>query len=314
VDTSAAIATEGLTKRFGKVEAVVDLTLEVDRGEVFGFLGPNGAGKSTTLRLLLGLIRPSAGRAWIMGNDIGSVAARRHLAYVPGDVSLWPRLTGAECLELFADLHGYTDRSLRDELIHRFELDTSVRGRAYSKGNRQKVALVAAFATRADVLLLDEPTTGLDPLMEREFRECVGEAARRGATVFLSSHILGEVEDLCSRVGIIRSGRLVEVAGIDDLRKLRNAEIDVDFDGPPPDLRGVTGITAVEPTPTGLRLHFQGNPGPLLLALVAAKVTNIRSREASLEDIFLTYYGDDDHRRDGDEDDPSSASGADGER
>lgn len=291
-----AVRTEGLTKRFGPVVAVDDLTLTVPRGEVFGFLGPNGAGKSTTLRLLLGLVRPTAGRAEVLGIDIADVRrAHRHLAYVPGDVSLWPKLTGAECLELLGNLHGGTDRARRDALVERFQLDPSKRARTYSKGNRQKVALVAAFATDAELLLLDEPTSGLDPLMEREFRACVGEAVAQGRTVFLSSHILGEVEALCRRVGILRSGRLVEVAHIDQLREMHGAELDVDLaDGADaaPALASVDGVAEVTATPTGVRIRLAGPPGPVLAALAERPVTGLRSRETSLEEIFLTYYGD----------------------
>ena len=288
-----AIRTEGLTKRFGPVVAVDDLTLEVPRGEVFGFLGPNGAGKSTTLRLLLGLVRPSAGRAEVLGVDVADVRrAHRHLAYVPGDVALWPKLTGEECLELLGNLHGRVDRAARASLVERFELDPSRRARTYSKGNRQKVALVAAFATRAELLLLDEPTSGLDPLMEREFRRCVREATERGQTVLLSSHILSEVEALCRRVGILRQGRLVEVADIDQLRDMHATELEVDVEGDVSHLADVDGVTGCTPTPTGVRLRVGGPPGPLLGALAALPVTGLRSRETTLEEIFLTYYGE----------------------
>lgn len=293
----AAIRTEGLTKRFGAVTALDDLSLEVASGEVFGFLGPNGAGKSTTLRILLGLIAPTAGSASIMGTDVRSVeVAHRHLAYVPGDVSLWPKLTGRECLELLGNLHGRVDHAYRDELVARFDLDASRRARTYSKGNRQKVALVAAFSTRADVLLLDEPTSGLDPLMEKEFRRCVAEAAARGQTVFLSSHILAEAEELCQRVGILRDGRLVEVASIERLRSLHRRTLEVDVEGDagalPARLGPVEGVAGVEPTPTGVRIDLAGPPAPLLAALGSLPVTALRSREPSLEEIFLTYYGD----------------------
>ena len=234
---------EGLTKRFGDVVALNDLTLDVADGEVFGFLGPNGAGKSTTLRLLLGLIKPTAGRAEIKGIDVARTTdVHGHLAYVPGDVSLWPRLTGEECLELFARLQGGVDETYRGELVDRFELDLSKRARAYSKGNRQKVALVAAFSRRPDVLLLDEPTSGLDPLMEQQFRRCVHEASERGQTIFLSSHILSEVEELCARVGILRAGNLVEVSSVDALRQMHTTELEIDFDGEPPDLASVDGV------------------------------------------------------------------------
>jgi ABC-2 type transport system ATP-binding protein len=288
-----AIECDGLTKRFGKLTALDGLTLDVPQGQVFGFLGPNGAGKSTTLRLLLGLIRPSAGRARVLGIDVADrTAAHRRLSYVPGDVSLWPKLTGAECLDLFGRLHGGVDDDYRAELVARFELDLDQRSRTYSKGNRQKVALIAAFATRADVLLLDEPTSGLDPLMEQQFQRCVWEATERGQTILLSSHILSEVEDLCTRVGILRRGKLVEVSEIEQLRAMHSTELEVDFAGPVPDLSGVEGVVGVEPTPEGLRLRLSGPPRPVLAALAATDVIAVRTREASLEEIFLTYYGD----------------------
>jgi len=293
MDDAPAIRIEGLSKHFGDVVALDDLTLTIDHGEVFGLLGPNGAGKSTLLRLLLGFLRPTAGHAWLNGVDVADVhEAHRGVAYVPGDVSLWPKLTGAECLDLLGNLHGAVDAPTRDALIERFALDPSKRARTYSKGNRQKVALIAAFATRADVLLLDEPTSGLDPLMEQEFRHCVEQVRDQGHTVLLSSHILAEVEQLCARVGILRQGRLVEVSGIDRLRDLHAGELEVDIDGPPPDLSSVAGVEGVERTPTGLRLQITGPPGPVLAALAEVDVTGLRSREASLEEIFLTYYGD----------------------
>ncbi|MGH9277727.1 MAG: ATP-binding cassette domain-containing protein [Acidimicrobiales bacterium] len=293
MNAAAAIRTEGLTKRYGSITALDGLTLQVEVGEVFGFLGPNGAGKSTTLRLLLGLIRATAGQAWILGEDVRDVqAVHPHLAYVPGDVNLWPKLTGAECLEVLARFHGAVDVAYRDELVERFELDTAKRARTYSKGNRQKVSVVAAFATRAEVLLLDEPTSGLDPLMEAKFRLTVQEASVRGQTVFLSSHILSEVQRLCARVGILRKGQLVEVAPIERLRQLRRTVLDIDFDGRPPDLGRVPGVLSAEPTPGGLKVTLSGPPGPLLKALAKAKVMNLRSEEASLEEIFLGYYDD----------------------
>ena len=262
---------------------------------MFGFLGPNGAGKSTTLRLLLGLIRPTSGTARILGIDVADrKAAHRRLAYVPGDVSLWPKLTGAECLELFARLHGEVDGAYRAELVDRFRLDGDRRSRTYSKGNRQKVALIAAFATRAEVLLLDEPTAGLDPLMEQQFQRCVREATERGQTIFLSSHILDEVEDLCTRVGILREGRLVEVSEIEQLRALHSTELEVDVSGPRPDLSDVEGVVSVEATAEGVRLKLSGSPRPVLAALADVDVVAVRTREASLEEIFLTYYGEPD--------------------
>jgi ABC-2 type transport system ATP-binding protein len=287
-----AIRTSGLTKSFGPVVALTGLDLEVAGGEVFGFLGPNGAGKSTTIRLLLGLARPTAGTAEVMGVPVGDVLrSHRHLAHVPGDVALWPQLTGAEILALLGNLSDSVDAGYRDELIERFELDVGMRARAYSKGNRQKVALVAAFMTRADVLLLDEPTSGLDPLKREVFEEVVREAAARGQTVFLSSHVLDEVEDVCSRVGILRAGRLVEVATLDELRRSRAAVYDVGVDGPLPDLAAVPGVVGVAAVDGGVRVRVAGAPGPLLGALAGAGVTSLRSRDSSLEEVFLSYYG-----------------------
>ena len=289
-----AIDCVGLSKRFGTVTALDQLTLQVRAGEVFGFLGPNGAGKSTTLRLLLGLIRPTAGQAKVLGVDVADVRAVHHnLAYVPGDVSLWPRLTGAECLEFFSRLHPGVDLAYRGELVERFQLDVGKRASTYSKGNRQKVAIVAAFATRAAVLLLDEPTSGLDPLKEREFQRCVHEATARGQTVFLSSHILSEVQQLCARVGIFRDGVLVEVATVEKLRALHKVELELDFPGPAPDLSAVAGVSQVTPIPTGLRVELSGSPASVMRTAADAGVVAIRSREASLEEIFLTYYGGD---------------------
>lgn len=290
-NSEAVIHTEGLTKRFGHFTALDRLNLDVFRGEVFGFLGPNGAGKSTTLRLLLGLIRPTGGTARIFDMDVDHVKrVHERIAYVPGDVALWPRFTGAQCLALFGGLHGAVDTAKRDELVERFQLDTSKRARAYSKGNRQKVALVAAFSARADLILLDEPTSGLDPLMEAEFVAAVRDVAAEGRTVFLSSHILSEVETLSERVGILREGKLVEVADVGKLRAMHGTELDIDLDGPPPGLDGVAGVSRVEQIPGGIRVQVSGEPGPLLHALAPARVTGLRSREASLEEIFLGYY------------------------
>ena len=228
--SNLAVRIDGLTKRFGHIVAVDELSLAVSPGEIFGFLGPNGAGKSTTIRLLLGLIRPTSGGAQIFGIDAGDVArAHRYVAYVPADVALWPTLTGAEILELLRNVGPSVDVGYRAELVARFQLDLDRPGKDYSTGNRQKVALVAAFATRAPLLVLDEPTSGLDPLMEREFRRCVTEARGHGQTVFLSSHQLAEVEAVCDRVAILRSGRLVEVDTIADLRQLRRTLVEVSF-------------------------------------------------------------------------------------
>jgi ABC-2 type transport system ATP-binding protein len=289
-----ALHTINLTKRYGRLTAVDDLSLEAGAGEVFGFLGPNGAGKSTTIRMMLGQARPTAGRATVFGVNATDVArAHRSLAYVPADVALWPRLTGAEILHLQASTGPGTDLAYRDELVERFALDTGKPARTYSTGNRQKVALVAAFSTRAPLLVLDEPTSGLDPLMEREFRHAVVRARERGQSVFLSSHQLAEVEAVCDRVAILRAGRLIEVASIDQLRNLHRAEVTVSYTGTPPELETVTGIGTVEQVEVGrLRFALTGSPAPALRALAAAEVTALVIREPNLEEIFLDYYGD----------------------
>jgi ABC-2 type transport system ATP-binding protein len=297
MDAVPALRAEGLTKRFSTTLAVDELTLTVPPGEVFGFLGPNGAGKSTTIKLLLGLLRPTSGAAWVFGDPVGEVeAAHRHLAYVPADVALWPAFSGEECLDLMAGIGPGTDLAYRAELVERFGLDVGKRARAYSTGNRQKVALVAAFATRAPLLVLDEPTSGLDPLMEREFRRCIGEAAERGQTVFLSSHQLAEVEAVCERVGILRSGKLVEVAGMADLRRLRRSEVVVDLARPAPELDRLADLPGVadlrRTSDLRLTMSLTGPPGPVLRALGDADVLRLDVREPSLEEIFLDYYGE----------------------
>lgn len=288
-----ALVADHLTKRFGPLRAVDDLSFSVTPGEVFGFLGPNGAGKSTTIRMLLGLIRPSCGRATVFGCDAGDVRrAHRHLAYVPADVALWPTLTGAEALELLGSIGPGVDVGYRAELVRRFDLDLDRPGKAYSTGNRQKVALVAAFATRAPLLVLDEPTSGLDPLMEHEFRRCVGEARDRGQTVFLSSHQLAEVEAVCDRVGILRGGRLVEIDTIADLRRLRRTVVDLSYRGSAPRLEDVPGVNdVVRMAGDRLRFSLSGDPGAALRVLAAADIRTIAMREPTLEEIFLDYYG-----------------------
>lgn len=288
-----ALRTVDLSKRYGRVTALDRLDLEVPVGEVLGLLGPNGAGKSTAVRLLLGLVRPTAGRAWIFDRAAGDVeAAHRLLAHVPADVALWPQMTGAECLDLLDHIGPGTDRTYRDELVARFELDVDRPARTYSTGNRQKVALVAAFATRAPLLLLDEPTSGLDPLMEQVFRAVVREARENGQTVLLSSHQLAEVEALCDRVAVLRSGRLVEVARMADLRRLHRSEVEVSFAGVVPALEAVPGVNGLEALGEGrVRFLLSGPPAAAMATLAAADVTTLRITEPSLEDVFLTYYG-----------------------
>jgi ABC-2 type transport system ATP-binding protein len=289
----SAIRTEQLTKRYGATLALDALDLAVAPGEVYGYLGPNGSGKTTTIRLLLGLHRATAGRAELFGIDAwrDPVEAHRHVAYVAGEPYLWPGLTGAETLEFLARVRGGTDTAYRDVLVERFQLDTKKKVRALSKGNRQKVQLIAAFASRADLLILDEPTSGLDPLMEVAFRETVREAKERGQTVFLSSHILSEVEALCDRVGILRAGRLVEEGTLAELRHLSSQTLEVTFDGAPPELPPLPGVRVASAGANALRLEVAGGVGPLLAELARRPVVTLASREPSLEEIFLHHYG-----------------------
>ncbi len=288
-----AVRTEALTKRFGPVEALVNLDLEVAPGEVVGYLGPNGAGKTTTIRLLLGLLRPSSGRAEVFGADCHAdvVVAHRRLAYVAGEASLWPALTGEETLHLLGRVHGRVDAAYRDDLIERFALDPSKKVRTYSKGNRQKVILIAALMSRADLLLLDEPTAGLDPLMGQAFRQCVQEARDRGQAVFLSSHILSEVEALCDRVAILRAGRLVEIGTMAQLRHLSAVTVEATFEDSVPDVSRVGGVTAVHVDGRVLRCQVRGSVEPLLKVLAVSGVHQLLSHEPSLEELFLAHYG-----------------------
>src|SRR5215204_3078838 len=231
--TDTAIGADHLSKSFGSTEALIDLELEVPIGEVLGYLGPNGAGKTTTIRLLLGLIRATRGHAEIfrIACQDDPVRAHRRVAYVPGEATLWPSLTGAETLHLLGRVQGTVDTAYRDLLLERFEFDPSKKVRTYSKGNRQKLILIAGLMSRADLLLLDEPTSGLDPLMERAFRECIAEVRERGQTVFLSSHIMSEVEALCDRIAILRAGRLVEAGTLAQMRHLSALQVEAEFDG-----------------------------------------------------------------------------------
>jgi len=287
-----AIQAEGLTKRYGETLALDALDLSIEPGEVYGYLGPNGAGKTTTIRLLLGIHRPTRGRAELFGIDAWAdpVEAHRRVAYVSGEPFLWPAMTGAETMEFLARLHGGTDRAYRDELVQRFELDTKKKVRALSKGNRQKVQLVAALATRADLLVLDEPTSGLDPLMEMAFRECIREAKERGQAVFLSSHILSEVEALCDRVGILREGRLVDQGTLAELRHLSTQTVDVTFSDGVPQLPLLPGVQVSPAGPNALRFEVSGSVGPVINALAGHPVTALISREPSLEEIFMHHY------------------------
>ena len=285
-----------LSKNFGPVEAVRDVSFEVRRGEVLGFLGPNGAGKSTTIRVLLGLLRADSGEVRLLGGDPWSDAVELHrrLAYVPGDVNLWPNLSGGEAIDLLARLRGGIDPARRADLLERFELDPTKKGRTYSKGNRQKVALVAALASEVELYLFDEPTSGLDPLMEATFRECVAELLEGGATVLLSSHILGEVEALCERVSIIRDGRTVESGAIADLRHLTRTSVRVETTRP---VTGLAEHVAVHDlVQDGHRAAFDVDTaalGEVLEHVLAFGVETLTSEPPTLEELFLRHYRDD---------------------
>jgi ABC-2 type transport system ATP-binding protein len=289
----AVIETHGLSKRYGENYALHELDLQLHRNEVLGYLGPNGAGKTTTIRLLLGLIAPTAGSATLFGLDAQHdvTEVHRRLAYVPGEVNLWPSLTGLETLALLARVHGKVDEAYRDELIKRFDFDPSKKVRAYSKGNRQKISLIAALSTRAELLILDEPTSGLDPLMEQVFRDCISEAKTRGQTVFLSSHILSEVEALCDRVAILRAGVLLEVGTLAEMRHLLALTVEATFDGPPPDLSHVPGVLSTEVEGQHVRAQVSGPIGPLIEVLAQSKVRDLVSTKPSLEELFLSHYG-----------------------
>jgi len=297
-----ALRTEELTKHYGPVVGLEGLNLEVNAGQVLGYLGPNGAGKTTTIRLLLGLIRPTSGRAEIFGLDVqdNKVAVHARVAYVPGEATLWPSLTGAETLHLLARMHGETDVVYRDLLVKRFNFDTSRKVRAYSKGNRQKINLIAALASRADLLILDEPTAGLDPLMEQAFRESVLEAKQNAQTVFLSSHVLSEVEALCDRVAILRAGRLVEIGTLAQMRHLSAVTVEASFaNSPPAAVDRVPGVSAVQVTGHHLSCQVRGPIDDLLTVLAAGHPETLLSREPSLEELFLSIYGEQEHVNDG---------------
>ena len=289
------IRASGLTKSFGRTKALDGLDLVVQAGEVHGFLGPNGAGKSTTIRILLGLLRADAGEAELLGGDPwrDAVSLHRRLAYVPGDVTLWPTLTGGEIIDLLGRLRGGLDTKRRAELIERFDLDPTKKGRAYSKGNRQKVALIAALASDVELLLLDEPTAGLDPLMEAVFRETVEEAKRAGRSVLLSSHILAEVEALCDRVSIIRNGRNVESGTLSELRHLTRTSIAAETARPVPELASMAGVHDLRTNGTQLRCEVDtAELQSFLRRLTDAGVRSLTSQPPTLEELFLRHYGD----------------------
>jgi ABC-2 type transport system ATP-binding protein len=292
-----AITADGLTKAFGAAKALDGLDLTVHAGEVHGFLGPNGAGKTTTIRVLLGLMRADGGRATLLGGNPWTDATELHkrLAYVPGDVTLWPNLTGGEVIDLLGRLRGGLDTARRAELVERFDLDPRKKGRTYSKGNRQKVALVAALASDVELLVLDEPTSGLDPLMEEVFRQVVEEERERGdRTVLLSSHILSEVEALCDRVTIIRAGRTVESGTLDELRHLGRITIDASLAHVPADLASLPGVHDL--TSYGSHVHLsvdQSELDDVMRHLAGGGLRNLVSRPPTLEELFLRHYRQD---------------------
>jgi len=284
----------GVHKHFGKLAALDGLDLAVAQGEVHGFLGPNGAGKTATLRVLVGLLRTDGGTSRVLGQDPWTSVSvlHRRLAYVPGDVALWPNLTGGEVIDLLGRLQGGQDAARRRWLLEMFDLDPTKRARTYSKGNRQKVALIAALATDAELFLLDEPTSGLDPLMEEAFRGCVRDLRDEGRTVLLSSHLLSEAEALCDRVSIIRAGRVVETGGLDQLRHLTRTAVTADVVTVPSGLGTLAGVHDV--VVTDHRITAQVEPvglEPLMLALTAAGLLALTSQPPTLEDLFLRHYG-----------------------
>lgn len=290
----------GLTKNFGTVRALDGFDMTVHAGEVHGFLGPNGAGKSTTIRVLLGLVRADSGTVRVLGGDpwTDAVGLHRQIAYVPGDVTLWPSLTGGEIIDLLGRMRGGIDQKRRDELIERFDLDPRKKARTYSKGNRQKVSLVSAFSSKARLLLLDEPSSGLDPLMENVFQQCVNEAREQGATVLLSSHILGETEALCQRMTIIRAGKTVESGTLESMRHLSRTSIRAEMIGDPGDISGIDGVEDVTVEGNTLRAQVDADSlGELVRVLGNAGVRSLTSQPPTLEDLFLRHYNVDGDRQ-----------------
>ncbi|MDG5472538.1 ABC transporter ATP-binding protein [Jeotgalibacillus sp. ET6] len=286
--------TRNLTKKFGKFTALNGVDLEVNSGEVVGFIGPNGAGKSTAIRILLGIIKPTSGEAQIFGRNVWKDAVDIHakVAYVPGDVNLWPNLTGGEVIDLFMKLRGGLNKSRRDALIQRFNLDPSKKCRTYSKGNRQKIALIAAFASDADLYILDEPTSGLDPLMEKVFQECVLEAKAAGKSILLSSHILSEVEKLCDRIAIIRQGVIIESGTLEELRHLTRTQLLVKTQHTITDLQEMIGVYDIETNEHGA-LSFQIDSEALDSVIKHVSqfgLIKLESSPPTLEDLFMKHY------------------------
>ncbi|HEU4783135.1 MAG TPA: ABC transporter ATP-binding protein [Ktedonobacterales bacterium] len=290
------VETQGLTKRYGSSRGIEDVTFEIDEGEVFGFLGPNGAGKTTTIRTLMGLLRPTAGSAHIGGLDCWeqSTDVKRLVGYLPGELSLDPNLTGGQILEYFGNLRGGVDQTYLKQLIARMGLDPTRKFRQYSSGNKRKIGIVQAFMHRPRLLILDEPTNGLDPLNQQEFDRMVNEVREEGRTVFLSSHILTEVEQTCTRVAIIREGRLVRVGGVTELKGLKRHEVTITFANAAPAeaFKSLEGVEQVDALPDGytLRLTVSGGLDSVIKAAAQYQVVTLTSQEPSLEEVFLRYY------------------------
>jgi ABC-2 type transport system ATP-binding protein len=297
VSSDSAIRTSALSKDFGQGHGLFDLELEVERGEVFGFLGPNGAGKSTTMRLLVDLIRPTSGSAMVLGRDSRhqSLEIRRRIGFLPGDFALYPRLTGGAILDFLAALRGGVDRRVRDQLADRFDADLHRPVRELSTGNRQKLGLVQALMHEPELLILDEPIAGLDPLVQSSFHELLGEVVSEGRTVFLSSHTLSEVEQVAHRVAILRRGRLVVIDSLENLRKVAVQHLEIEFIGSTPtvgELRGLPGVRDATVDGSHLTVSFEGSADRLLKVVSRYEVQSIRSREADLEEVFLRFYRD----------------------
>ena len=292
---TAIITLEKLTKSYGASRGIIEVDLQVDQGEIFGFLGPNGAGKTTTIRTMLDLIKPTSGRALVFGieSTVDPVAIHRRVGYIPGEFALYDRLTGKQTLEYFANLRGGVDAAYQAALIERLDLDPSRRFKEYSKGNKQKVGLVIALQHRPELLLLDEPTSGLDPLVQQSFFETMLETAAEGTTVFLSSHILSEVEKTCGRVAIIREGRIVRLGTVDSLRDLAHHQIEIRFTGPVPAVafEALPGVSDVVVDDHVMRMRVSGPIGPVVQAAARYELLDFTSREPSLEDTFLAEYG-----------------------
>ena len=293
---TAVIRTEALTKSYGAQRGITALDLEIAEGEIFGFLGPNGAGKTTTMRVLLDLIRPTSGRAEVFGieTSVDPVAIHRRTGYLPGEFDLYDRLTGADTISYFGNLRGGVDRAYVAELVERLDLDPSRRFKEYSKGNKQKVGLIVALQHKPDLLILDEPTAGLDPLVQQTFYALVREARAAGRTIFLSSHIIDEVDRTCDRVAIIREGRLVQVDRIEAIRELAFHHVEITFGAPvdPAEFTGLPGVADVAAAGNIVTMRVNGPIGAVISAAAAHGILDVVSREPNLEDVFLAQYGD----------------------